>query len=215
MANKNAERKLEDYSSALRSKLDAAGYFHAKCKEIVQRLPEAIGREERLEDLPLSIDESLIAQAQVFLECFFYFTTSALDILAKLSRELFPRSRRAMGSRYFKQTINFFTTIDTKLDPEFTRILKENQDWILEIYRNRDLWAHSGAAFVLYADEEGNIVFDNHRSLQDLPTYLDRVIIRLENFLTSCITQFRTMVPETDSTRRMRKALRSSSKPDS
>jgi hypothetical protein len=199
-ADNNPQLALRGYVGALWSKLDAAGYFHEKCQEIVRRLPEVICKEEQLEEGPLSINESLVAEAQTYLECFFYFTTSALDILAKLVREFYPKNKGTIGKRYFKQTIDFFTTIDTKLDPSFTRILSANQNWILNIYHNRDAWAHADAAFILFADEEGSVVFDHKgregSSLKGLPAYLDGVITHLEDFLSLILVHFRAIISE-------------------
>jgi len=144
------------------------------------------------------------------LECFLYFTASMLDILAKLTREFYPKNRAAISARYFTKIISFFTEIDRALDREFTEILDRNKDWILEVYDNRHTLAHSASSFVAFGND-GQVEFEKRKptnvalfrvkEFQNLSQYLRETLANIYEFLDEYVERFRKVVPESEVTR--------------
>ncbi len=204
--------EILDWSGAFEYKCRVARYFHARCREATKKLPETLAKETSGIAMPAT--GGLLDETRTYLECFFYFTTSAFDILAKLTREFYTNSSKAIGSRYFKQTIRFFLETDPCLDEGFSRILSQNKDWILSVYGNRDILAHADSAFIAF-DKDKLVVFEarnpndvssfREKKLENLLPYLEDIIAKMDTFLNSYVQHFRQIVPDSDITRMLRK----------
>jgi hypothetical protein len=195
---------------ALMHKLRVIRYFQAQCLQVAEQLPQVMKREREEQKVVLAETTSLIYTAEAYLECFFYFVTSMLDILAKLTREFYPTNKPAMGRKYFKQTIKFFTETDRTLDTEFTEILLKNREWILAVYDNRDSLAHSATPFIAFEDDyqpsferlkPDDLSLIRNKKFQNLSPYLRGTLGSIYEFLDAYTKHFRKVVPESDLTK--------------
>jgi hypothetical protein len=199
-----------EWSGALMHKLRVMRYFQAQCLDVAEQIPQVVKRETQEQKVALTDTTSLIYTAEAYLECFFYFVTSMLDILAKLTREFYPANKPAIGRKYFKQTIKFFIETDCTLDPEFTEILLTNREWILAVYDNRDSLAHSATPFIAFEDnyepsferlKPNDLSLFRNKTFQNLSPYLRETLGSIYKFLDAYTEHFRKAVPESDVTR--------------
>jgi hypothetical protein len=213
----NPRVETVERSPALLHKLRVIRYFQAQCLSAAEQLPQVVNRETEEQKIALTETTSLLYTAEAYLDCFFYFITSMLDILAKLTREFYPSNRAAIGKKYFKQTIYFFTETDPALDPEFTEILLKNKDWILAVYDNRDSLAHSASPFIAFEKDgqpqfeklsRDNLLLSRNKRFENLSTYLRHTIERIYEFLDTYTQHFRQAVPESDVARMLSKRFR-------
>jgi hypothetical protein len=196
-----------EWSPALMHKLRVIRYFQAQCLDVAEQLPQVVKRETEEQKIALTETTSLLYTAEAYLECFFYFITSMLDILAKLTREFYPSNKTAIGKKYFKQTVKFFTETDRTLDPEFTEVLLKNKDWILTVYDNRDSLAHSASPFIAFENDgqpqfeklrPDDLLLFRNKKFENLSQYLRQTVARIYEFLDAYIEHFRKVVPESD-----------------
>jgi hypothetical protein len=204
----DSKPEIVEWSSALRDRLRIIRYFQQMCLQVANEIPKA--REREKQKVALVETGSLLFSAGAYLECFLYFITSMLDILAKLTREFYPRNQAAIGGRYFKATIKFFTETDRTLDREFTEILNKNKGWIQDVYDTRDTFAHSASSFIAFG-KDGQASFERrkpavvglfrNKEFENLPEYLRATLTNILNFLESYLKHFRKSVPESETTR--------------
>jgi len=84
----------------------------------------------------------------IYLEAYFYFLISSLDILAKLTPPFYPEWKGDRDTRrYFSHQRAFFIEYPEK-DHEFARYLQNNTTWFDKVIKHRNELTHNGALII-------------------------------------------------------------------
>jgi hypothetical protein len=187
------------WSFAFSTKLMNARYCITKCRELSEELPSILRKEEAEQKINLNETGNALFLAELYLESFLYFITSALDILAKPTRELYPKQKTAISSKYFSNIIDFFTKRDKIADPAFGLILTKHEPWITTVYNNRNVFAHEDKVFIGF-DKDGSAMFEKRdpnvtqpfrvKSFEGVSGYLARTASDLHELLVSYLSHF-------------------------
>jgi len=204
------EPDIIEYCEAFLIKLRVVRYFQTECLRLAKELMHTMMKEKKEEKIVPVSTGALLFRVQIHLECFFYFTTSALDILAKLTREFYPKNKSSISGRNFRRIIAYFSNTGSTLDSDFSRLIRTQKDWILNVYNNRDTFAHFDAVFVGF-EHGGKIKFETRKpketrmfrekEYEDLSDYLKQTTHNLYNFLDSYAKHFRKRIPKSERTR--------------
>jgi len=95
---------------------------------------------------PLKMGTKRYFDFLIYLEAYFYFLISSLDILAKLTPRFYPELK-GEAKRYFSHQKAFFIKHPEK-DQEFARYLENNTKWFDTVIKHRRELTHNGALII-------------------------------------------------------------------
>lgn len=211
--------EIVEWREALDFKLHAFRHIETRLRQIATTAPSVLEQEMKQPGVLLPSTSSVIENARLNLEFFFYLGTAAFDVLAKLTKAFYPKNQKSFPNDkrlYFTNIVRILTTFG--IDKEFGQLLSTHAPWITSIYNNRNTLAHSASAFIGF-DENYNMIFEKRNPDQtqlwrehkneNIVAYLDEIRLNLNTFLEQYLVHFRKRVTETERTRLFMKALES------
>ncbi len=206
-----------EWREALGFKLRALRYVEGKLVAMAHSAPGVVKEEMKQPGVLMRSTPVVIENARLNLEFFFYLGTAFFDILAKLTKRFYPRNEKSFPNDqrlYFTDIVRILT--ETGIDKEYAELLSKHRYWITSIYNNRNVLAHSASSFIGF-DENWNMIFEKRSPEQaelwrehkneNLAEYLEEIASNLYDFLEHYLAHFRKVVPESESTQILRKAL--------
>ncbi len=206
--------EIFDYRVALPFKMASFEIMHWEALKKAKHLETTAKKERAEEKVLLDKTTTSLYSAAASFEAYLNSFYSLLQIIAKFTPYFYGADKYRIPARYFGEQVNFFIT-NPDFDPEFSYYLAHRLRWYETLKNNRHAVTHRISAFLGFEKDE--VVFQDYpaeksdlfgeKKFRDIRAYLVQSFDEFFDFIEFYVQHFRNRIPESETTRFLRKAL--------